>query len=314
MDEPGVTKVLDDLLMKTSRTFALSIPVLPAPTRIEVTVAYLMFRIADTLEDATRWSREKQLAELDAFAQLLHEPSLDAARDLATRWTDAPPCRHAGYLELLHQSPLVLDTMLHLLPEARELVRGHTLRTIERMASFVARAREGAGVQLQDTEDLRAYCYAVAGIVGEMLTELFLLGRDSLKVTAPFLRQNAAAFGEALQLVNILKDAANDSVEGRRYLPPGCDRDDVFALARGDLQVAARYVRALQDAGAPRGIVEFTALPVLLAWGTLDRVEEHGPGAKLSRPEVIRIVTSLQDALAHDRPAIRVSADSAGAA
>jgi farnesyl-diphosphate farnesyltransferase len=180
------------------------------------------------------------------------------------------------------------------------------------MASFVARARDGAGVQLDNTDDLRSYCYAVAGIVGEMLTELFVLDRDELKSIAPFLRENAAAFGEALQLVNILKDAADDSGEGRRFLPPGCDRAEVFALARNDLEVASRYVRKLQDAGAPRGIVEFTALPVLLAWGTLDQVEEHGPGAKLSRPEVFRIVASLQKALAADEPAIPLAAGSAG--
>ena len=40
--------LLEDLLVKTSRTFALSIPPLPEPLRSEVTIAYLLFRIADT--------------------------------------------------------------------------------------------------------------------------------------------------------------------------------------------------------------------------------------------------------------------------
>ena len=313
MDERSNAAILGDLLEKTSRTFALSIPVLPGPTQLEVTVAYLMFRIADTLEDATRWSQEQQLAELDALAGLLRDPLPDRAHGLAARWLDAPPCEHAGYLELLEHTPLVLDTMLGLAPEARALIRSHTLRTIERMASFVARARHGAGLQLDDTEDLRSYCYAVAGIVGEMLTELFLLGREGLDGIAPFLRESAAAFGEALQLVNILKDSADDSIEGRRYLPPECDRGEVFALARRDLNVASRYVHALQGAGAPRGVVEFTALPVLLAFGTLARVEQQGPGAKLSRPEVGEIVASLQAALSNNQPAIPTAEGSAEA-
>ena len=63
--------VLDGLLVKTSRTFALSIPVLPEPTRREVTVAYLLFRIADTLEDSTLWSRERKLEEECVPAMLL---------------------------------------------------------------------------------------------------------------------------------------------------------------------------------------------------------------------------------------------------
>ena len=56
-------------------------------------------------------------------------------------------------------------------------------------------------------------------------------------------------FGEALQLVNILKDASSDATEGRIYLPPGVDRARVFALARRDLDTAAAYVGTLQRAG-----------------------------------------------------------------
>jgi len=46
---------VEELLEKTSRTFALSIPVLPEPTRRQVMIAYLLFRIADTFEDAAHW-------------------------------------------------------------------------------------------------------------------------------------------------------------------------------------------------------------------------------------------------------------------
>ena len=85
---PASAERLDELLLKTSRTFALSIPVLPQPTRREVTVAYLLFRIADTLEDATEWLSSRKLGELDAFGALLRgEPVLDSAR-LAARWSD----------------------------------------------------------------------------------------------------------------------------------------------------------------------------------------------------------------------------------
>ena len=43
---------LEELLENTSRTFALSIPVLPEPTRRQVMIAYLLFRIADTFTDS----------------------------------------------------------------------------------------------------------------------------------------------------------------------------------------------------------------------------------------------------------------------
>jgi hypothetical protein len=57
-------------------------------------------------------------------------------------------------------------------------------------------------------------------------------------------------------------------------------------------------------AGVERGLVAFCALPVRLAWSTLDRVERAGAGAKLSRPEVLRIVAELERALDEGDPAV----------
>lgn len=302
--QPASSERLDELLLKTSRTFALSIPVLPQPTRREVTVAYLLFRIADTLEDATEWEPSRKLDELAAFGALLRGEPVDAAAGLAARWLEHPPLENPGYLELLSDLPAVFKAFESLADPARELVRVHTLRTVERMSDFVRRTRDDRGLELTDVDELRDYCYAVAGIVGEMLTELFLVGCPELDSIAGSLRATAARFGEALQLVNILKDSASDANEGRRYLPAAVDREEVFALARGDLDDARRYVLDLQQNGAPHGMVAFTALPVLLARNTLDRVERDGPGAKLTRSEVLGIAHRLDQALACDDPAV----------
>lgn len=289
---------LDELLQKTSRTFALSIPELPEPTRRQVGLAYLLFRIADTFEDAEAWAPERQVAALRAFVHLLEVDDRRAAFELARASLVEPPSTHAGYLELLGELPEVMASFWALDGEARTLIGEHTRRTALGMAEFVAR-RSGTGVlELASLEELAAYCYVVAGIVGEMLTELFLLARPQLAASAPYLRQRSASFGEALQLVNILKDAAGDETVGRRFLPAGVAKAEVFAQARRDLTEASAYVRALQSAGAPRGLVAFTALPVRMAVASLERVEEQGPGAKLSRPEVAAIAAELARALA----------------
>jgi farnesyl-diphosphate farnesyltransferase len=302
--EPGGGPgLLDDLLVKTSRTFALSIPRLPEPLRHEVTIAYLLFRIADTLEDATRWSTARQIEQLGRFAELLREPSAARARVLAADWLATPPLDHAGYLELLGATPALAEALAALEPRARGIVLDHTLRTVDCMADFVRRRGERERLVLVDLADLQAYCYAVAGIVGEMLTELFVLA-CRLDAFAQTLRRHAVPFGEALQLVNILKDAQTDSREGRSYLPASVDRAEVFALARRDLEGAGIYVSTLQRAGAPRGLVAFTALPVLLAWRTLERVEQDGPGSKLTREDVRRITDALEAALAEGRAAV----------
>ena len=294
---------LETLLERTSRTFALSIPVLPEPTRREVTVAYLLFRIADTFEDASHWPPERRIAALSDFEQLLRENRTAEAARLASEWSAARPAHHEGYRELVAEIPFVLDAFFSLAPEAMESIRTYVLRSSDGMGEFVART-DDQRLELSDLPELRRYCYYVAGIVGEMLTELFLRGRPALAASAGALRERSAAFGEALQLVNILKDAADDAAEGRRYLPRAVPVADVFALARRDLGVAAEYIGILQGAGAPRGLVEFCALPVLLARASLRKIEAKGPGAKVSRPELFLITRRLKRAIERGAPAV----------
>jgi farnesyl-diphosphate farnesyltransferase len=291
------------LLEKTSRTFALSIPVLPEPTHGEVMIAYLLFRIADTFEDAAHWQPEKRIEALADFKALLSKNSRPEAERLAREWSAANPAEHAGYRELIAEVPAVLDAFFALSPGAVEPVRRHVSRSAEGMAGYVARTRGGELV-VKDVPDLKAYCYQVAGIVGEMLTELFLLDRQQLAPVAGALRERAATFGEALQLVNILKDSSVDTSEGRSYLPAGVPRTEIFALARHDLSVAGDYIAALQEHGAPRGVVEFCALPVLLARASLDKIESLGPGSKVSRPEVFLLTQRLKKALDRGQPAV----------
>ncbi len=306
---------LDLLLERTSRTFALSIPLLPEPTRREVTVAYLLFRIADTFEDSSSWPRERRIKALKRFCELVERfdgegvagadgAGLAEADRLAGGWAAEMPLSHAGYRELMADAPFVLEQYAGLADEARKLVCRHTVRTAQGMAGFVAGTDDQGRLQLQTLGDLRDYCYVVAGIVGEMLTELFLLGRPALEAIAPYLRERSRWFGEGLQLVNILKDSAADVREGRAYIPAGVDRSEVFALARRDLEAASEYTVALQEAGAPAGLVAFNALPVRLALATLDRVEREGSGAKISRDEVWQIVASLERALDSGEPAV----------
>jgi hypothetical protein len=137
-----------------------------------------------------------------------------------------------------------------------------------------------------------------------MLTELFLLERRELEPIAPMLRDRSRLFGEALQLVNILKDSSFDTTEGRSYLPAAVGRSQVFGLARRDLKASAEYVLTLQQAGADRGLVAFNAINALLAFATLDKVETEGPGSKISRDDVFRIVALVEQALADGRPVI----------
>ena len=298
------TADLEGLLVRTSRTFALAIPLLPSSLRREVTLAYLLFRIADTFEDATNWPRAHRLAALAAFGALLREPSAEEAARLAAEWVRARPCEEEGYLELLGEMPAVMAELESFAPTRRAAIVHHALRTAEGMAGFVAGAREDGSLVLASEADLRCYCYVVAGIVGELLTDLFLDAAPELRAVEPALRARAAAFGEGLQLVNILKDESDDARVGRVYVPPAVGRNRALAMAREDLVSATTYVNELQAGGAPRGIVAFCAFPVALARATLDQVERAGAGAKASRSVVAQLLERLSSALDRGVPVL----------
>jgi farnesyl-diphosphate farnesyltransferase len=277
--------VIDHLLQKTSRTFALAIPLLPEPTRNQVGIAYLLFRIADTFEDAVLWTRERRVAALDRFIELVDsDPS--AAEALTLECLREPPVEHPGYRELVARMQLVLRDFGGLPLPARVAVRRHLIRSVEGMKKFVLRSDQQNRLTLSNIEDLRDYCYSVAGIVGEMLTELYLLDRPELAGSAKELRDRAASFGEGLQLVNILKDAPSDAQEGRVYLPPGVELPALLDLTGQALTEAEEYVHLLRRGGTASGLISFNAFIAGLARMNLRVLAARGLGAKLSRTDV----------------------------
>jgi farnesyl-diphosphate farnesyltransferase len=154
---------------------------------------------------------------------------------------------------------------------------------------------------LATLQELQGYCYIVAGIVGELLTELFVHDSPSLVEVEDVLAEHQAAFGEGLQLVNILKDQNCDAGDGRAYLPASVPREDVIALARRDIGRARLYIDALERGGAPAGFVGFTTLSADLADATLTRLEKEGVGAKVSRSVVMQMFERVQQRIAAAR-------------
>jgi farnesyl-diphosphate farnesyltransferase len=302
---------VDDLLQKTSRTFAVTIPMLPSPTRQQVGLAYLLFRIIDTFEDATHWPPSQRIEMIESFTRLLDARDPEGARLLSQRCLVDPPVQHAGYLDLLREMPFVLRKLDELPPDAREILCHHVKRSGTGMAQIVSRCDDGGHLSLTTLQDLRDYCYVVAGIVGEMLTELFLLGRPQLQGVSEYLRQRAHLFGEGLQLVNILKDSDSDAREGRIYLPSDTERAQVMALARADLRSSSDYALALQEQGAERGLVIFNALLVRLALGTLAALREQRPSGKLTRVEVYSIVSSVLRDVDNGQPVFPIAGSGA---
>lgn len=284
---------LSDLLHRTSRSFALSIPVAPERERDAMTVGYLLFRIADTFEDCTHAPVSERVVGLRAFADALDDPTSAVARARLCAHAEALPERDAHYRELMASCEIVLDALLELPLAVAEIVAGHSARTALGCIEWIQRTDRDGVFRLHSMRELQAYCYTVAGIPGEMLCELFLHERPELASVAADLRARAVVFGEAMQLVNILKDAALDGDEDRVFLPANVATADVLALARRDLDTADEYVKLLGQPGVEPGVVGFHAITAGLARAALEVTEQQGSGAKMPR---LRVADVFRDA------------------
>jgi phytoene synthase len=82
------------------------------------------------------------------------------------------------------------------------------------------------GMRYETFADLSLYCYRVASTIGLIAVEIFGY-RD------PRTRDYAVNLGQALQLVNILRDIQSDARRGRIYLP--CEDLEQFGVRPGEL-------------------------------------------------------------------------------
>ena len=303
-----------EILPAASRTFALSIRALPGTLGRAVLAAYLVCRVADTVEDERAIAPEEKAALLDRLLDCFHgAEEADAFAALV------PPLGgNAEHARLVRHAPHVFTLYRSLPPRTRAHVRRWVEEMVRGMRAFVLRYPDG--IRIQTLDEFREYCYYVAGTVGYMLTDLW---HEHSPAIGPrryaALRAHCQAFGQALQTVNILKDVAQDAAdENSIYLPEqslrrhGSSHATILApefvrqnhaavaelveLAWRDLEEARAYLLAL-----PRRAVAirlFCVYPLLFAYATLRDLTHttamlSPAGApKISRREVKRLLVS----------------------
>lgn len=237
----------DHILQGVSRTFALTIPQLPDTLCRVVSNAYLLCRIADTIEDDKHlpFEQKRQYAEqfiavvngnqkAEEFAKALH-PKLSPEATVA-------------------EKDLILNTaaVIRITHSFNARQRAALERCIRIMADGMSLYQEvNVKNGLADMPDMDRYCYFVAGVVGEMLTELFCDYSKEMDEHREALMKLAVSFGQGLQMTNILKDIWDDQEREMCWLPQavfqqyGVDLSELennpsFQQALGDLLGVAR--------------------------------------------------------------------------
>jgi farnesyl-diphosphate farnesyltransferase len=284
-----------DLLRDVSRSFYLTLRVLPARIRPQIGLAYLLARTTDTIADTELVVLERRTEALG----LLRDRILGASE---------APLNFGEFVQ--HQGAPAERTLLQQCESSLAALRSFTppdLKLLQEVLDKITSGQEldlrrfaGASakhvIALRTDDELNDYTYRVAGCVGEFWTRMC---RSHLFPNAPLddsaLLADGIRFGKGLQLVNILRDLPRDLRQGRCYLPAeklraaALEPEDLLDPAN-ELRLRPLYAGYLDQAEAhlragwtytnslPRGSVRVRlacAWPIQVGFETLKLLRVH---------------------------------------
>lgn len=207
-----------DLLKAVSRSFSLTLRILPAPVRRPIGIAYLLARTSDTIVDTKLIDSTAREASLRQLAQ-----AVQSGRIEPDDFAFPPPCqtqtKEQELLDRVGDSVNLLPTVdqaeLRLIQEVLQTIIGGQSLDLKRFQNASAQNV----VCLKSDAELDDYTYRVAGCVGEFWTRICFQKLSANPSPPPELLCAGVRFGKGLQLLNILRDISDDLRQGRCYLP-----------------------------------------------------------------------------------------------
>jgi phytoene/squalene synthetase len=247
-------------LDRVSRSFAFCLAQLEPPFRSWLSLAYLLFRLLDTVEDAP-WTdpatQARQFAELDGFVQAM--PAEMAVTDWIRRFPGDIPKGE----RLLAQDTIRLLAELQALPPAP---RAAVQQCFLDMSAGMRHFSQDGRASVNSIVELNQYCFYVASIIGELIHDLLLIAHPTVRLPAEA-RRCCHRLGLVLQKVNILKDQRQDEQSGRRFIT---DREALLSSLMADLPEAFRCVLLMPD--SVLSLRQFCAWSLFLGLATIPYV------------------------------------------
>lgn len=269
-----------ELLGQTSRSFAAVIAELHPELRNAVALFYLILRALDTIEDDMTLSTEIKVPILRDFHETLQDTSSD------WHFNDSGP--NEKDRNVLVEFPCIQREFRLLRSEYRDVIARITKLMGNGMADYVLdKSFHARG--LETVADYDKYCHYVAGLVGDGLTELFVIAGFA----APELHDVKheplyESMGLFLQKTNIIRDYAEDLADGRTFYPREIwsqYSDEISGLARDeragvqcinhlvlDALRHARDVLFYLSHIQEQSCFQFCAIPQVMAVATLESV------------------------------------------
>ena len=209
----------ETLLKNTSRSLYLSIQALPRRMREPFAIAYLLCRYADTIADTRLLPAEKRSGWIEKFPQLVEKQPAQEVQALAREIAGKSENKYEE--ELIKNLPLCLAQFNVLSDDFKPLVLEVVQAVCEGMKidlSFFP-AETGAAIKaFEQTAQLEHYCRLMGGKPGLFWSKLTQKTTPHFTPGETFL-QWGQQIGDALQIVNILRDLPKDLQLGRCYFP-----------------------------------------------------------------------------------------------
>ena len=260
---------------------------------------YLLCRIVDTIEDAADLSPQTK--------QNLSQLFLDAVLEKIPVESFVEPClkalAHYGNqdeLDLIAHTPTILR-ILHTCSQSDQAAVGRCISIMSEGMSYFHGKQTQAG--LKDLREFEKYCYVVAGVVGELLTTIFSNHSSAFAKNIKGHNELAIAFGQALQMTNILKDSPEDHARGVSWKPADISQRELLRISYQKLQDSLSYILLIPK--TELGMRRFCFLAFGLAVMTLSKIAQrkqfsNQSEVKLSRKTVMAFYTFTQFAVKSD--------------
>ncbi|MBR3631625.1 MAG: squalene/phytoene synthase family protein [Elusimicrobiaceae bacterium] len=286
---------LNDLLKHTSRSLYLSARLLPRSVRDAFCVAYLLCRYADSIADTSLIEPAKRLTWIQQFPTLILQPQpqkvqtlIDDISSSASTMYEEKLLRHfidcvAEFKKLDNWKKELILTVVQAVCAGMKID----------LQTFPAE-NSGGVAAFQTQQELEHYCHLMGGAPGIFWSELLAHTVKLKSDTASFLKLGEQ-IGDALQIVNILRDLPRDLRIGRCYFPQAdlqtasLSAQDLFAASsssrfepikqkwiawgREKLSAAHEYLASIPKT-QPRHRAA-VAWPVLWAADTLNKLEQE---------------------------------------
>ena len=288
-----------DHLNRVSRSFAFCITQLEGDMRHYVGLSYLLCRILDTVEDSNWNDPLSQSQAYESFYQFLHFPCTE--QDVKN-WAQSFPldtCK--AELDLLQDSWLFFQDFQSLPPELNQKIGRSIVNMYQGMRFCLRTRKSGKSFRLQSLAEVNQYCFFVAGVVGDLLTECFQASRNIS--FSPQQVVDAHHFGLFLQKVNLLKDQKKDEKEGRFLVIP--NRKTLLESLVPNAEGAIRYLTKIP--ASEKGFRLFCAWSLFLGLSSLqwfDKSADLFP--KLPRFLTDRLLASVENIIGDNQALIEL--------